>query len=163
MGPINRWTMGIIGGALALLSPISHLILCAIIFVGIDFVTGVFASRKRAKRIGKKWYFKSEKAWDTITKLVFIMGGICLSHLIDTIILDLLNLHLAKLFTGFACGVEFWSYLENAAEISNHPVFKWLQKFVGNKLRDDAGINIDEVNENKITGASRKTNKKDEQ
>lgn len=135
---------GVAGGALALLAPVSSLIICSVIFVAIDFITGVAASRKRARRMGVEWGFESGKAWDTITKLVFIMGGIVLAHLIDTQMLDYMNLHLAKLFTGFACGVEFWSYLENAAEISNHPVFKWLRKFMSKNLKDKAGIDIEE-------------------
>lgn len=62
------------------------------------------------------------------------MAGIVLAWLIDSYILAFLGLRLANLFTGFVCGVEFWSYLENAAEISEHPVFNWLKRYMKKKL-----------------------------
>lgn len=125
------------GGVMAILSllaPIQPLILCAIIFIGIDFVTGVMASYKRARKAHREWAFESEKAWTTILKLCFVLAGIVLAWLIDSSILTFMHLNLANLFTGFVCGVEFWSYLENAAEISDHPIFTALKKYMKNQL-----------------------------
>lgn len=125
--------MGIAG----FFAPIWSLILCATVFVSIDFVTGIMADRKRALAAGREWGIESGKAWKTVCKLCFIMAGIVLAWLIDCYILSFLGLRLANLFTGFVCGVEFWSYLENAAEISEHPVFRWLRKYM-NKQLDNA-------------------------
>lgn len=138
MEHILKYTSGAIMSLLALLAPIRPLILCAIIFVGIDFVTGVMASYKRARKQQSPWAFESEKAWATITKLSFVLAGIVLSWLIDSCILSFMHLNLANLFTGFVCGVEFWSYLENAAEISNHPIFTKLKKYMKTKI--DKGL-----------------------
>ena len=43
------------------------------------------------------------------------------------------------LFTGFACGVEFWSFLENAAQLSDAPLFRWLKRYVRRRMRKEAG------------------------
>lgn len=123
-------------GILSFFAPIRELILCAVVFISLDFVTGVAASYKRAHRVGEPWGFESAKAWNTVVKLACVMAGIILAWLIDACILSYMNLRMANLFTGFVCGVEFWSYLENAAEISNHPVFRKLRKFMKNKLEN---------------------------
>lgn len=125
--------------------PIHGLLVCAFVFISMDFVTGVLASFKRARKAGVNWCFESRKAWNTIYKLFFVMGGIILAWIMDACILDFMNLRLAHLFTGFVCGVEFWSYLENAAEISDHAIFRWLGKYmkkqVGNAIEADFNEN----------------------
>lgn len=126
-------------GALSFFAPVRGLVLCALVFVAIDFVTGVAADRKRARRHSEPWGFESEKAWNTVVKLACVMAGIMLAWLIDSTILPHMNLRLANLFTGFVCGVEFWSYLENAAELSDHPVFRWLRRFMKDKLDKSIG------------------------
>lgn len=142
----ERATIGIATSVMAFFAPISPLIFCAITFVFIDFVVGCMAGYRRAMRQHRNWVFSSGRAWDTIMKLFFIMVGIVMAWMIDCYILDYLHLNLAKLFTGFVCGVEFVSFLENAAEISNHPVFRWLRKFIGKKFKD-SGIDIDGAQE----------------
>ncbi len=129
-----KYVWGIVSSAAALFIPIRGLIVCAAIFIAIDFVTGVMAGRCRARRAGKPWGFESRRAWDTVIKLFFVLAGIVLAWLIDSLILDFMQLRLARLFTGFVCGVEFWSYLENAAEISNHPLFRSLKRFMKQQL-----------------------------
>ena len=129
-----KYLWGAAAGVLSLFAPVQGLIICAVVFVAVDFVTGVAASYKRARRNGSEWGFESTRAWHTITKLAFVMAGIVLAWLIDCCILPFLELHLANLFTGFVCGVEFWSYLENAAELSDHPAFRWLRRFLKRKL-----------------------------
>lgn len=121
-------------GAISFFAPIRELILCAVVFIALDFVTGVAASYKRSRKANEPWGFESAKAWNTVVKLACVMAGIMLAWLIDACILSYMNLRMANLFTGFVCGVEFWSYLENAAEISDHPVFRKLRKFMKSKL-----------------------------
>ena len=88
-----------------LLAPVQTLVCCALAFVCIDFVTGVVASRVRARRQQARWAFESAKAWRTVYKIVLVTGG-----------------------------VELWSYLENAAELSDHPLFRGLQKLMKQKI-----------------------------
>lgn len=134
-----KYIAGLVVSFCSLFAPIHSLILCAVVFVGVDFVTGVAASYRRAQRRGHSWGFESSKAWHTVVKLAFIMAGIVLSWLIDSFVLDFMELRLANLFTGFVCGVEMWSYLENAAEISQHPIFRWLQRFMKQKIDEQIG------------------------
>lgn len=153
MDTLLKWIMAVVGSLLSLFSPVTPLVLCAFIFVMIDFVMGILAGRKRAARQHKDWYFSSDKAWKTVIKLTCIVVGIGMCHLIDTQILDFMNLHLAKLFTGMVCGIEMWSYLENAVEISDAPVFRSLQKYVGKKMKDEVGIDIENAPQAPADGA----------
>ena len=129
----ERYVSGMAAGLLSLFAEARVLVVCAVVFVAIDFVTGVVASLKRARRAGERWCFESDKAWNTVVKLFFVMAGIMLAWMIDAWVLPHMNLRMANLFTGFVCGVEFWSYLENAAEISQHPLFRALKKFMKSK------------------------------
>ncbi len=124
----------------ALLSYFVHnilpLVVCMMIFEAIDFVTGVWKSAIVAKRNGKQFAFESVKAWRTIYKIVFILAGIIMSEMLDVVVAEH-DLRLANYFTAFCCGVEFWSFLENAAVISDHPIFRWLRKFMKERMKDN--------------------------
>lgn len=153
MDALLKWIVAMVGGLLSLFAPVTPLVLCALAFVMIDFVMGILAGRKRAARQHKDWYFSSDKAWKTVIKLTCIVVGIGMCHLIDTQISDFMNLHLAKLFTGMVCGIEMWSYLENAMEISDALVFRSLQKYVGKKMKDEVGIDIENAPQAPADGA----------
>ena len=119
-------------------APVQSLVLISLEFITIDFIVGVIASRVRAKRAGRlsEWGFESEKAWHTIWKAVFVFIGICLAHQLNEYIFTFVDLQLTNVFCGFVCGVEFWSILENSACISDHPVFRWLKKYMGKKVKE---------------------------
>lgn len=136
MENVFKYLCGVAAGLCALFAPVRGLALCALVFVAVDFATGVAASRCRARRGGTVWSFSSRRAWDTVLKLVFVMAGILLAWLLDSVVFTFVELHLAKVFTGFVCGVEFWSYLENAADISGHPVFRALRRLLERKVDD---------------------------
>jgi phage-related holin len=129
-----KYLWGAVAAVGALFAPIGGLIVCALVFVAIDFVTGVAASQCRARRAGVAWCFSSRRAWNTVLKMVFVMAGIMLAWMLDSIILTFVELHLAKIFTGFVCGVELGSYLENAADISGHPLFRAIKKLLKRKV-----------------------------
>lgn len=138
---IERIISGVVCALGALLLPARPLLVCVGVFVMIDFVLGIWASKARAKRENREWRFESRKAWRTVYKTVFAMVGICLAWSLDFLVLDFAHLNLAKIFTGFVCGVEFWSYLENAAEISNHPIFSTLKSLMKNRIEKTLDIN----------------------
>lgn len=119
-------------------APVQSLVLISLEFITIDFIIGVIASRVRAKRAGRlsEWGFESDKAWHTIWKAVFVFIGICLAHQLNEYIFTFVDLQLTNVFCGFVCGVEFWSILENSACISDHPVFRWLKKYMGKKVKE---------------------------
>ena len=86
------------------------------------------ADRAAALREGRAWYFESCKAWRTVLKLALALTAISMAWLIDSCVLDFMRLNLARLLTGFTCGVELWSFLENAAQLSDAPLFRWLRR-----------------------------------
>ena len=98
-------------------------------FIGIDFLSGVAASRAAARRKGHTWYFESCEAWRTVLKLGLTVTAIAMAWLIDSCVLDFMQLNVARLFTGFTCGVEF----------SDAPLFRWLRRYVRRRIRREAG------------------------
>lgn len=117
-----------------MLCPIAPLIATALVFITIDFITGIMASRAVARREGREWWIESRKAWRTVYKAGFTAVAIIMMWLIDHVLLDFMNLNLANMFTGFVCGVELWSFLENASTISDSPLFSWLGRWVKRRV-----------------------------
>jgi phage-related holin len=117
-----------------LLCPIAPLITTATLFIVVDFITGVIASRAEARREGREWWFESRKAWRTVIKAGFVAIAIVMMWVLDYHVLEFMHLNMAKLFTGFVCGVELWSFLENAATISRAPLFEWMSRWVKRRV-----------------------------
>lgn len=139
MEALFRVVSGIIAALVGLFAPIAPLVICAVAFIGIDFVTGVAASRITARKDSRRWYFESRLAWRTVLKLALVITAIALAWLIDSCILDFMPLNLAKLFTGFTCGVELWSFLENASQLSDAPSLRWMRRYVRRRIRKEVG------------------------
>ncbi len=137
---------GILAGTVALfVDNLLPLFLTVMVFETIDFVTGVIKSAVVAKRKKERFAFESIKAWRTIYKFVFILIGILMAEMLDTTITAESRLRFANYFTAFCCGVEFWSFLENAAVISEHPIFRWLRKYMKIKVEDQIGMSFDDA------------------
>jgi hypothetical protein len=100
----------------------------------VDFITGVIASRAEARREGREWWFESRKAWRTVIKAGFVAIALVMMWVLDYHVLEFMHLNMAKLFTGFVCGVELWSFLENAATISRAPLFEWMSRWVKRRV-----------------------------
>ncbi|WP_290534297.1 phage holin family protein [Alistipes sp.] len=137
MEALYRFFSGTAAGLLALFAPIGPLVATAVAFIAIDFLTGVAADRAVARREGRVWYFESCEAWRTVLKLALAVTAIAMAWLIDCCVLDFMELHIARLFTGFTCGVELWSFLENAAQLSDAPLFRWLRRYVRRRIRKE--------------------------
>ena len=142
MEALYRFVSGIAAGIAALFAPIQPLVITTMLFIGVDFRSGVFADRAAARREGRKWYFESCNAWRTVLKTALVLTAIVMAWLIDRCVPDFMQLNLAKLFTGFTCGVELWSFLENAAQLSEAPLFRWLRRYA--KRRMEKELQIDE-------------------
>lgn len=130
-----KYISATVAGLCALLCPIAPLVATALLFIAIDFVTGIMASRMVARREAREWRIESRKAWRTIFKAGFTAVAIIMMWLIDSVLLDFMNLNLANIFTGFVCGVELWSFLENATVISDSPLFSWLSRWVKYRVK----------------------------
>ena len=142
METLYRLVSGAAAGIAALfapIGPIGPMAATTAAFIGIDFLSGVAASRAAARREGRAWYFESREAWRTVLKLALAITAIAMAWLIDSCILDFMELNVARLFTGFTCGVELWSFLENASQLSDAPLFRWLRRYVRRRIRREAG------------------------
>ena len=128
METLYRLISGLTAGFIALFAPIGPLVACAMAFIGIDFLSGVAASRAAARHPSR-----------TVLKLGLTVTAIAMAWLIDSCVLDFMQLNVARLFTGFTCGVELWSFLENAAQLSDAPLFHWLRRYVRRRIRKEAG------------------------
>jgi phage-related holin len=136
MEALYRYINGCAAGIAALFAPVVPLVWSLVAFIGIDFVTGVVASRAERRRAGEAWYFESREAWRTVEKLGFTIIALLMAYLIDSMMLDFLGLNLTKLFAGFVCGVEMWSFIENACRISDAPLLRHIRRIVRTKLTE---------------------------
>lgn len=139
MAILFKYISGAVAALVALLCPITPLIVTASVFIAIDFVTGIYASYVSAKKEGREWRIESRKAWRTVNKLCFVVTGIVMTWLIDSLVLQFMELHLANIFTGFVCGVELWSFFENATVISQSSLFEWLGRWIKRRIRREVG------------------------
>lgn len=139
MEALYRFFSGLLTGILSLFAPIAPTILCALIFIAADFVSGVAASRAEARRDGRRWFFESREAWRTVTKTGFTVTAIAMIWLTECCILNFMTLNLTRLFAGFVCGVELWSFLENASVLSSAPLFEWLKRYVRRRIEHHIG------------------------
>ena len=62
-----------------------------------------------------------------------------MSWLIESCILDFVTLNLTRLVSGAICGVEMWSFLENASVLSDAKLFEWLRNYVKRKVENEFG------------------------
>ena len=135
MEALYRCVSGLAAGTAALFAPIGPMAA----FIGIDFLTGVAADRAAARREGRTWYFESREAWRTVLKLALALTAIAMAWLIDRCVLGFTRLDTTRLFAGFICGVEMWSFLENAAQLSDAPLFRRLRRYARRRIGKEAG------------------------
>ena len=67
------------------------------------------------------------------------LTAIAMAWLIDRCVLGFTRLDTARLFAGFICGVEMWSFLENAAQLSDAPLFRRLRRYARRRIGKEAG------------------------
>lgn len=77
--------------------------------------------------------------WRTVVKAGFVALAIVMMWTIDSILLGFMHLNLANIFTGFVCGVELWSFIENAARISGSSLFEWLSRWLKRRITKEVG------------------------
>lgn len=134
-----KFISGAVLGLLSLFAPIKAIVICALVFVAVDFILGVLASREESRRAGKQWYFSSQEAWRTVRKSCFVVLTIVMAWLLEICVLDFANLHLTRVAAGIICGVEMWSLLENISELSDARIFGWLRQYVHRRIETEIG------------------------
>lgn len=128
----------IITGTIAFFEPLGILMLWFLVFVACDTITGICASIKEREIIS------SNKLRKTIVKLMMYSMTIVLCHAIDTSMITLVDIGLAKLVSAIICGIELYSILENCYRITGNRVFKTLTQFTLKKVEEKTGVTIDE-------------------
>jgi hypothetical protein len=121
----------------AIFAPIREVVICALLFILVDFVTGILASRAEAKGRGERWYFSSREAWRTIRKAGLVLLTIGMCWLVESCVLNFVALHITRIAAGAICGVEMWSFLENACRISSSPMLDYLRRWVRGRVRKE--------------------------
>lgn len=138
-----RISFGFMGVIISYFFPIKEMLIFTAVFIGIDFFTGCIKSYAVAHRNHHKWIFSSEKAWRTIAKCSVALLGISLGFLYDKLILnDNGGWGVARAIAAFICGVEFWSWIENAAYISGWKIFLKLREIIENNVQEKTGLTI---------------------
>ncbi len=106
------------------------------VFIVADLMSGIWVAVKLREPV------LSKKLWETIPKLFWSIMVVLLTFLLDKYLLPgRLDLHNGAAL--LICGFEFWSILENAGKITNHPVFRVLRKYMSVKIQKETGIDVD--------------------
>lgn len=123
-------------------APVKEVFFIMLIFVGVDLVTGVIASRN--KHIPRS----SRRMRKSVKKLIGYLTVVLLAFLIEKLLTaDWLIAH--RFVAAYICTVELLSILENLTVITGHPAFVKLMRLVRGKAANDNLIKdiIDEKND----------------
>ena len=129
----------LIVSSLGFFEPLGVLMLWFLIFVACDMVTGITASVKERKII------TSHGLQRTVVKFLMYSMTIVLLHAIDSYMLIVANLGLAKIGATLICGIELYSILENCYRITGNMVFKTLTQFTLKGIEKHTGVKVKKV------------------
>lgn len=111
-----------------LLAPVKAAMLAVTFLVAVDFLTGVWAARKRAERI------QSAKMARTVSKTVIYQLAIICALVTEKYLLDIVPV--VKTMLGFIAAVELLSAYENMSVISGIPLKDALMRLLNKKEPD---------------------------
>lgn len=110
----------------AYFAPISNLIHIVLIFITIDFITGIYASLKNKEAI------VSHRLRKTIEKFVFYTISIIVAYMFQHEIASWLNLD--KIVAGFIAAIELLSIYENVKRITGLDIATRIKDYIMNNL-----------------------------
>jgi phage-related holin len=126
------------GWAVSFLMPISHFIGLAIALTIADFITGVWAAKKRGDKITSTGYRR------TISKTTLYLLAVVLAHAVEKVFFSThAAIPVTYIVACFLCLTEFKSALENIGDITGANVWSalrsHLEKFLNsNSNKDDS-------------------------
>lgn len=126
-----------LSAVLGFLEPLWVMMLWFLIFVVVDFITGIYASLIEGKLI------TSNKMQKTVVKFITYATAIFLLHGIDFYLISFTKLYLARIGATLICGIELYSIFENIYRATNNPVFKILTQFTLKKIGEQTGVEVD--------------------
>jgi phage-related holin len=112
--------------ALAYFAPISVMIHTVLIFILIDFLTGIYASYKTKTKI------VSNRLRKTIEKFVFYTGAIIIAHMFQISFANWSNL--SQIVAGFIAMTELFSIYENIRNITKLDILSQVRDYLLNVL-----------------------------
>lgn len=133
---MNRIWSYSLASILGFMEPISTLILWLLIFIGVDLITGVWASIKEGKII------TSHGLQRTVIKFLMYSVSVILLQGIDAYMLTFIDCYLAKVGCTLICGIELYSVFENCYRITENEVFRVLTQFAVKKIKEKTGVKI---------------------
>ena len=104
---------------IAVLSPIHPILIATLILVGFDFITGIWAAKKRGEPISSAGLRR------TVTKLLVFEIALVLAFVTEVYMIDNI-LPLVKIVGALVAVSELRSCLENLGSISGTDIFKAL-------------------------------------
>ena len=97
-------------------APVKDIVLVLLIFILVDFLSGVWAARKRGEKIRSGGFRK------TLTKFLWYTIALILSFMMEKTF-NLSWSNLSAIIGGFICFIELKSIFENITVITGEPVF----------------------------------------
>ena len=126
-----------LSAVIGFLEPLWVMMLWFLIFVVVDFITGIYASLIEGKLI------TSNKMQKTVIKFITYATAIFLLHGIDVYLISFTKLYLARIGATLICGIELYSIFENIYRATNNPVFRILTQFALKKIEEQTGVEVD--------------------
>lgn len=126
--------LSMITAVMAYFAPIWIVMLVLLIFVVVDFVTGILASKKLKMPINSK----SMRA--TVTKLFCYFMTIILAFLLQTEIIKYKWFEITNLSAGFIALAEFKSILENFGVLTDNKIFSNIFKKINDLFKQKRDI-----------------------
>lgn len=121
--------------SVSFLAPIGWWLVACAFMVTADFFTGLWCARKR----GEAW--TSNKMRKSLTKCGSYLFLIVCARVFESVLPSYVEqAEVARLFTAFIVGVEFYSVLENFYKATGNRVFYMLTQITSKKLKDITGI-----------------------
>lgn len=144
------WTYSFMA-IMGFLEPLWVMMLWFLIFIIVDFITGIYASLVEGKLI------TSNKMQKTVIKFIMYSTAIFLLHGIDVYLISFTKLYLARIGATLICGIELYSIFENCYRITGNPVFKILTQCTLKKIEQQIGVELDDKVVKKAVRKGRKT------
>lgn len=137
---------GVLGAFIALLAPtVPYCLICTV-----AIFYDCFSAYQLCKRLKRNHpesrvepFFTSDgvrRAFGTVLRVYAI---IVLCYLIDTYIIDFIDMHLANIVSGAFCLLQVWSILENESSENDARWAQVLQKIMVDKAKKYLDIDID--------------------
>lgn len=111
---------------IALLSPVVPILLVVLLFIVVDFATGVYASKVKKRKIKSSGFRK------TVEKFVLYCGAVLLARCFDFGVTD--AFYVTQCVGGFIAATELLSIFENISAITGIPIGERLKSVLSSVL-----------------------------